>query len=72
VADHCAAIHHILHADLPPIPAGAVTDPGLLPIFDISARYEVTNLNIVHQVLASTPVSGSNTSPTAPTTTAAT
>lgn len=51
VADHCAAIHQILHADLPPIPADAVTDPGLLPIFDISARHEVTNLNIVHQVL---------------------
>lgn len=52
VVDHCLAIQAILHADLPPIPAEAATDPSLLPIFDISARHEVTNLDIVTRVLA--------------------
>ena len=51
VVDHCRAIHAILHADLGPVPAEAATDPSLLPIFDISARHEVTNLDIVHRVL---------------------
>lgn len=52
VLDHCAAIHTILHAELEPVPAEAATNPALLPIFDISARHEVTNLDIVHRVLA--------------------
>ncbi|WP_054816104.1 dTDP-glucose 4,6-dehydratase [Nocardia arizonensis] len=52
VDDHCAAVHQVLHADLVPIPAAAGTDPGLLPIFDISARCEVTNLDIAHRVVA--------------------
>jgi dTDP-glucose 4,6-dehydratase len=51
VSDHCAAIYRVLHADLGPVPAGAATDPGLLPVFDISARQEFTNLYIVEQVL---------------------
>jgi len=51
VDDHCAAISTILHADLPPIGPEAATDPGRLPIFDISARHEVTNLAIVDAVL---------------------
>jgi dTDP-glucose 4,6-dehydratase len=51
VLDHCRAIHAILHADLDPIPPEAATSPSLLPIFDISARHEVTNLEIVHRVL---------------------
>lgn len=51
VLDHCAAVHAVLHADLGPIPAAAATDPALLPIFDISARHEVTNLEIVRTVL---------------------
>ena len=51
VLDHCTAIHAIVHADLGPVPAGAATDPALLPIFDISARHEVTNLEIVERVL---------------------
>jgi len=51
VIDHCGAIHQVLHASLGPIPAGAATDASLLPIFDISARHEVTNLEIVHRVL---------------------
>jgi len=52
VDDHCRAIQTILHADLGPVPPEAATDPALLPIFDISARHEVTNLDIVHRVLA--------------------
>lgn len=51
VDDHCGAILDLLMADLPPIPAEAVTDPSLLPIFDISARHELTNLQIVLDVL---------------------
>ncbi|MGH3250866.1 MAG: dTDP-glucose 4,6-dehydratase [Trebonia sp.] len=51
VDDHCAAIYRVLHADLGPIPQGAATDPAKLPIFDISARQEFTNLDIVHRVL---------------------
>ncbi|NUP26625.1 MAG: NAD-dependent epimerase/dehydratase family protein [Nocardia sp.] len=52
VADHCDAVHRVLHAELDPIPAAAGTDPGLLPIFDISARCEVTNLEIAHYICA--------------------
>ncbi len=51
VVDHCRAIHAILHAELPAISEAAATDPGLLPIYDISARHELTNLEIVHRVL---------------------
>jgi len=51
VTDHCRAIHAILHADLDPVGPEAATDPSLLPIFDISARHEVTNLEIVRRVL---------------------
>ncbi|WP_033247146.1 dTDP-glucose 4,6-dehydratase [Nocardia carnea] len=50
VADHCAAVHQVLHADLEPVSPQAATDPGLLPIFDISARKEVTNLEIAQRV----------------------
>ncbi|WP_330230350.1 GDP-mannose 4,6-dehydratase [Nocardia sp. NBC_00508] len=51
VADHCAAVHRVLHAELDPIPAAAATDPGLLPIFDVSARFEVTNIDIAAMVV---------------------
>lgn len=51
VIDHCRAIHTILHADLEPVTEKAATDPALLPIFDISARHELTNLEIVERVL---------------------
>ena len=51
VADHCAAVHRVLHAELDPIPVAAATDPGLLPIFDISARCEVANIDIVAMVV---------------------
>jgi len=52
VIDHCRAIHAVLRADLGPVPAGAATDPSLLPVFDVSARHEVSNLEIVGRVLA--------------------
>jgi dTDP-glucose 4,6-dehydratase len=51
VLDHCRAVYDILHAELPPITEAVATDPSLLPIFDISARHEVTNLEIVERVL---------------------
>ncbi|MGF0320656.1 dTDP-glucose 4,6-dehydratase [Nocardia fluminea] len=51
VDDHCSAVHTVLHSQLGPIPAEAATDPGLLPIFDISARNEVTNLEIVGRII---------------------
>lgn len=51
VLDHCSAIHTIVHADLEQVRLDAATDPSLLPIFDISARHEVTNLEIVTRVL---------------------
>jgi dTDP-glucose 4,6-dehydratase len=51
VSDHCNAIYQVLHADLGPVPAAAATNPSLLPVFDISARHEVTNLEIVTRVL---------------------
>jgi dTDP-glucose 4,6-dehydratase len=52
VLDHCRAIHAVLHADLGPVPASAATNPSLLPVFDVSARHEVGNLEIVRRVLA--------------------
>ncbi|GGZ29798.1 dTDP-glucose 4,6-dehydratase [Streptomyces inusitatus] len=51
VADHCAAVHRVLHAELEPVPVRAATEPELLPIFDVSARHEVTNLDIADRVV---------------------
>jgi dTDP-glucose 4,6-dehydratase len=51
VIDHCKAIHAVLHAPREPISDQAATNPSLLPIFDISARHEVSNLEIVRRVL---------------------
>jgi dTDP-glucose 4,6-dehydratase len=51
VRDHCAAIWAILHGPTVAIPEEAATRPELLPIFDISARNERTNLEIVERVL---------------------
>lgn len=51
VDDHCAAVHRVLHAELDPVAAAAAADPGLLPIFDISARCEVANLDIAGMIL---------------------
>jgi dTDP-glucose 4,6-dehydratase len=52
VIDHCRAIQAILDADLPKVTTAAATDASKLPIFDISARFEITNLDIVNRVLA--------------------
>tara|TARA_B100000586_G_scaffold18805_1_gene12540 strand:+ start:1853 stop:2899 length:1047 start_codon:yes stop_codon:yes gene_type:complete len=51
VRDHCRAILAMLEATCGDIPAEAATDPSKLPIYDISARNELTNLDIVSQVI---------------------
>ena len=51
VSDHCAAILAILHAPRVPVGYEAATRPELLPIYDVSARNELTNLEIVRAVL---------------------
>jgi len=51
VEDHCAAILAILRGPRQPMTPEAATRPELLPIFDISARNERTNLEIVRAVL---------------------
>jgi dTDP-glucose 4,6-dehydratase len=51
VVDHCHAIQMVLRAERSPIPAGAATDASLLPIYDVSARNEVSNLEVIDIVL---------------------
>jgi dTDP-glucose 4,6-dehydratase len=51
VTDHCRAIHTVLLADARPIDPRAAVRPELLPIYDISARHEVTNLAIADVIL---------------------
>jgi len=51
VEDHCAAILAILRGPRQAVTHEAATRPELLPIFDISARNEKTNLEIVRAVL---------------------
>jgi dTDP-glucose 4,6-dehydratase len=51
VLDHCRAIHTVLTAEVPPVTAEAATRPELLPIYDVSARHEVTNLAIAELIL---------------------
>lgn len=51
VVDHCRAIWAVLHAEKQDIPHEAAFDSGLLPIYDISARVELTNLDILTQAL---------------------
>jgi len=51
VRDHCAAIWAILHGPRTAISEAAAIRPELLPIFDVSARNERTNLEIVERVL---------------------
>jgi dTDP-glucose 4,6-dehydratase len=51
VSDHCSAIQAILHGPRVEFGHEAATRAELLPIFDISARHEVTNLEIVRRVL---------------------
>jgi dTDP-glucose 4,6-dehydratase len=48
VEDHCRAIDLVLHRDGKyPVPPEAATEPRLLPIFDISARQEMTNIEMI-------------------------
>lgn len=48
VRDHCYAIDLVLHRDGKyPVPKEAATSPQLLPIFDISARQEMTNIEMI-------------------------
>jgi dTDP-glucose 4,6-dehydratase len=51
VLDHCRAIHAVLTADARPVPPEAAIRPELLPIYDVSARHEVTNLAIAELIL---------------------
>lgn len=48
VKDHCRGIDLLLHrAGKFPVPKEAATDPSLLPIYDFSARQEMTNLDMI-------------------------
>jgi dTDP-glucose 4,6-dehydratase len=51
VSDHCAAIHAMIDAPKVEISEEAAVDPAMLPMYDISARNELTNLDIVSQVI---------------------
>jgi dTDP-glucose 4,6-dehydratase len=51
VRDHCGAILAMVDAPKTEITEEAATAPALLPIYDISARHEITNLDIVSQVI---------------------
>ncbi len=51
VTDHCRAVHAVLTAEAKPVDLRASVMPELLPIYDISARHEVTNLAIAELIL---------------------
>ena len=51
VTDHCRAIYAVLTADVGPVSSEAAFRPQLLPIYDVSARHEVTNLAIAEIIL---------------------
>ncbi len=51
VIDHCHAILAVLRAERRPVGQEAAVMPALLPIYDISARHEVTNLSIAQVIL---------------------
>jgi len=51
VSDHCRAILAMVDAPKTEITEAAATDPSKLPIYDISARNELTNLDIVTQII---------------------
>ncbi|HTR91992.1 MAG TPA: dTDP-glucose 4,6-dehydratase [Trebonia sp.] len=51
VLDHCRAIHAVLTAEPAPFGQEAATRPEQLPIYDVSARHEVTNLAIAELIL---------------------
>lgn len=50
VLDHCRGIELVLGRERGNIPAEAATQPGLLPIFDFSARQELSNRDIIRLV----------------------
>jgi dTDP-glucose 4,6-dehydratase len=50
VLDHCRAVHAVLIAQAAPASPQAAFRPELLPIYDISARHEVTNLAIAELI----------------------
>lgn len=50
VVDHCRGIELVLQRPSGDIPAEAATDPSLLPIFDFSARAELSNRSIISMV----------------------
>jgi dTDP-glucose 4,6-dehydratase len=47
VLDHCRGIDLVLHRDRSSISKTAATSPSELPIFDFSARQEMTNLALI-------------------------
>jgi dTDP-glucose 4,6-dehydratase len=51
VDDHCRALLAMVDAPRGEIDEGAALDASRLPIFDISARNELTNLEVVSQVI---------------------
>jgi dTDP-glucose 4,6-dehydratase len=51
VLDHCRAIHAVLTRAPAPVSPDAATRPELLPVYDVSARHEVTNLTIAELIL---------------------
>jgi dTDP-glucose 4,6-dehydratase len=51
VIDHCRAIRTVLTAPVGPIGPRAAVEPALLPIYDVGARHEVTNLAIAELIL---------------------
>lgn len=51
VFDHCRGVHAALNADITFDREAAATDPAHLPIFDFSARTELTNEDVVSAAL---------------------
>jgi len=53
VRDHCRGIDLVLHQAQKPAfdPSEAAIDPGKLPIYDFSARQEMSNIDIISRVL---------------------
>jgi dTDP-glucose 4,6-dehydratase len=52
VNDHCSAIWAVLMREWEDIPASAASDPRKLPIYDVSARLEMKNAELVRRILA--------------------
>ena len=50
VDDHCRGLELVLRREREEIPPGAAENPALLPIFDFSARAELTNRDIIRLV----------------------